>query len=232
MVVAIALSLPEWPLWGQPLAGPASPGVAERRIVWRPIPFGDQRYRLTLAYIRQHYDPQAEDIMLVPRMVVIHWTGSDSLQSVLATFTPAVLPAWRPDIRQAGAVNVSAQFVVDRDGTIYQLMPECWMARHTFGLNRLAIGLENVGGPQAPLTTAQVAANAWLVRDLVARYPTIDFLIGHHEYGRFRHTPLWQERDPTYFSGKQDPGPLFMRQLRQALPELPLWNNYVAGKRK
>jgi N-acetyl-anhydromuramyl-L-alanine amidase AmpD len=196
-----------------------APGV---RIIDRPIPFGPQRQALTLAYIRQHYDPQAADITITPQMIVLHWTATPSLAAALATFTPETLPPGRPELRRAGLVNVSAHFVVDRDGTIYQLMPTTWMARHTIGLNRLALGIENVGGPSAPLTAAQVDANAWLVRHLVSRHPTIQYLIGHHEYGAFRHTPLWQERDPGYFTGKQDPGAAFMQAVRSAVRELDL----------
>jgi N-acetyl-anhydromuramyl-L-alanine amidase AmpD len=192
------------------------------RIVDRPIPFGAQRHALTLDYIRQHYDPAATDITITPQMIVLHWTATSSLAATFATFTPDVLPSERSDIRRAGLVNVSAHFVVGRDGTIYQLMPTTWMARHTIGLNRLALGIENVGGPQAPLTAAQVEANAWLIRYLVAAYPTIRYVIGHHEYGKFRHTPLWQERDSHYFTGKQDPGAAFMQAVRSTIHDLGL----------
>ena len=36
----------------------------------------------------------------------------------------------------------SAQFLVDRDGTIYSLMPETFMARHVIGLNLSSIELK------------------------------------------------------------------------------------------
>ncbi|MGE3536907.1 MAG: N-acetylmuramoyl-L-alanine amidase [Candidatus Tectimicrobiota bacterium] len=196
--------------------------AAPERIIARPIPFGPQRQALTLDYIRQHYDPQATDISITPQMIVLHWSATASLAATLATFTPARLPPGRPALHRAGVLNVSAHFVVDRDGTLYQLMPTTWMARHIIGLNRLALGIENVGGPQAPLTAAQVEANAWLIRHLVTRHPTIKYLIGHHEYGRLRHTRLWQERDASYFSGKPDPGEAFMRAVRAAVHAMGL----------
>ena len=35
--------------------------------------------------------------------------------------------------------------MIDRDGTIYQLVPLAIMCRHTVGLNYTAIGIEHVG---------------------------------------------------------------------------------------
>src|SRR5437763_15099029 len=93
-------------------------------ILDKPIPFGEVRKKLTLDYIRAHYDPAATSIDIVPRMIVIHWTDSATLKSVLSTFEPEKLPFWRLDIRRGGAVNVSAQFAVGRDGAVYRLMPE------------------------------------------------------------------------------------------------------------
>jgi N-acetylmuramoyl-L-alanine amidase len=195
-------------------------------IVDRPISFGKLRQDLTLDYIRAHYDPAASSITIVPRIIVIHWTASSTLKSAFSTFDRERLPLWRYEIRRGGAVNVSSHFAVDRDGTIYRLMPETWMARHTIGLNRIAIGIENVGGPKLPLTAQQVAADAVLVRDLVARHRTIRYLIGHHEYLRFRGTPLWQERDSSYETGKQDPGDRFMEDLRARVADLRLGHTW------
>lgn len=209
----------------------ASPATEAPHIIQRPIPFGEYRKKLTLDYIRVHYDPAAQDINIVPRMIVLHWTASSSAKSALATFDPDEAPLYRWWVRRAGKVNVSAHFLVDRDGTIYQLMPIEWMARHTIGLNRVAIGIENVGGPRWPLTDKQVQANAELVRHLVVRLPTIQYLIGHQEYLSFRGTPLWEERDPSYATGKIDPGPDFLRKLREKVADLHLASHYKVPER-
>lgn len=187
-------------------------------IVDRPIPFGPERQALTLDYIRRHYDPAASRIDIEPTMVVVHWTDGPTAASAIATFTAARLSG-RPELKRGGVLNVSAQFVVDRDGTIYRLMPETRLARHTIGLNWTAIGIENAGGPRLPLTEAQLIANTWLVRDLASRYP-IHYLIGHFEYERFRNSPLWKERVRGYLTGKADPGPRFMARLRDQLKDL------------
>lgn len=198
---------------------------AAPRVLEEPIPFGELRSMLTLEYIRAHYDPAASSISISPRMVIVHWTGSPTLRSALATFRPERLRG-RPELARAGAVNVSAHYVVDRDGTIYHLVPDDRMARHAIGLNRSALGIENVGGPGSPLTEAQLAANAWLVRELKAKHPGLECLIAHREYGRFRGTPLWEERDGKYFTGKQDPDPGFMKRLRAQVADLGLEDSW------
>lgn len=188
------------------------------RIIDEPLPFGPHRQALTLAYIRAHYDAAATSIRIAPQMIVIHATETPSLDATLQLFRPEELPAQRSDIASGGAVNVSSHYLVDRDGTIYRLVPDTLMARHVIGLNRIAIGIENVGGGSyGALTARQMAADRWLVRYLRARYPAIRYLIGHCEYGRFRRSALWEERDSTYLTPKTDPGAEFMAALRHAL---------------
>ena len=61
---------------------------------------------------------------------------------------------------RGGRVNVSAHYLVARNGTIYRLMPDNWMARHCIGLNYDSIGIENVGGGKhGKLTRKQLEAN-------------------------------------------------------------------------
>jgi N-acetylmuramoyl-L-alanine amidase len=218
-----------WPVLAGTLCGAALAQVPQDRghIIDRPLPFGPRRQQLTLEYIRTHYDPAATSIRVTPRMIVIHATETASLDSTLQLFRPDTLPPFRSDIVRGGAVNVSSQYLVDRDGTIYRLVPDTVMARHVIGLNRIAIGIENVGGgPYPPLTPRQLEADRWLVQYLTKRYPSIRYLIGHCEYGRFRHTPLWEERDSTYITPKTDPGTAFMAQLRRALGRNDLAENY------
>jgi N-acetylmuramoyl-L-alanine amidase len=181
----------------------------------KPIAFGALREQLTLEYIRQHYDPRASSTTIQPVMIVVHWTASGTLQSAWNAFNAETLTS-RADIAGGGPLNTSAQFMIDRDGTAYQLMPETRMARHVIGLNRRAIGIENVGNND--LTAAQLEANALLIEDIARRY-RIRYVIGHLEYGRFKGSPLWEERDPRYFTVKPDPGAEFMRRLRARLAQ-------------
>lgn len=194
------------------------------RIVDRPISFSEERVDLTRAYMEERYGVSAPDIGIVPRIVVLHWTAIDDLEGSFRAFDREALAGSRSDLSGAGEVNVSVQFLVDRDGTVYRLMPETWMGRHTIGLNYDAIGVENVGGADGVdnLTDAQIDANIRLVRDLARRYPSVEYLIGHHEYRAFEGHPLWRETDPGYRTQKSDPGERFMDAVRSGLADLGL----------
>lgn len=207
-------------------SGGAEQAVQEHEIVSKPISFGENRTALTLDYIHVHYDSTVQDIMIDPLVIVVHWTAIPTFEETFDAFNPDTLPASRTGISRGGRVNVSSQFSVDRDGTIYQLMPDNWMARHTIGLNRIAIGIENVGSDDLPLTDAQLDADEWLVRHLKAKYPGIKYVIGHHEYLDFRDTPLWAEKDSTYFTMKIDPGDEYMARLRERVKDLRLLARY------
>jgi len=190
----------------------------------RPISFSADRVSATQRYIADHYGESPENISIVPYIIVLHWTAIDGFEETFATFDPEELGGSRPGLAAAGDLNVSIQFVVDRDGSIYRLMPETWMARHCIGLNYSAIGVENVGGGHGidNLTDEQIAANIRLVRYLAERYPTIRYLIGHMEYREFEGHPLWLELDEDYRTEKIDPGDRFMTAVRDAVADLGL----------
>lgn len=189
-------------------------------ILERPISFGPDRQALTIAYLQSRYDLPATTPVIKPRMVVLHWTAIPTLAGSFEAFQPERLPSARGDIQQAGALNVSAHYLIDRDGTIYHLLPDTLMARHTIGLNHCAIGIENVGGTEdTPLTPEQLEANTRLVRSLAKTYP-IQYLIGHYEYTAFEGHPLWLEKDSGYRTTKTDPGEDFMRKVRNELSDL------------
>ena len=188
----------------------------QKQFVEIPIIFDEQRIELTKEYLSQRYGLDQETPEIVPRMIVLHWTAIPTLKKSFEAFNRSTLPNWRPDIESVSGLNVSAHFLVDRDGTIYQLMPETVMARHTIGLNHCAIGIENVGGtPQTPLTRKQLKANVFLVSQLASKYP-IEYLIGHQEYMQFEEHPLWLEVDSGYRTQKTDPGMDFMEKVRKA----------------
>ena len=203
-------------------AAPPAPTLPKIQIVDRPIKFDAERVRLTIEYRRLHQGKQFLTVEIEPKLIVLHYTGGNSADGTWRYFNRTRSEGSRKKLAKAGAVNVSAHFVVDRDGTIFRLMPENRMARHCIGLNHIAIGVENVGdGKKHPLTPQQVEANAKLVRYLAAKHP-ITHLIGHHEYRAMEGSPLFLELDPKYRNRKPDPGPEFMKKVRARVADLNL----------
>ena len=189
-------------------------------IIDKPITFDQERSELTLEYLEQHYGLKQNNPTINPKMVVVHWTVIPTLQKSFEAFDPSKLPEWRPDIANASALNVSAQFLIDQDGAIYQLLPETTMARHVIGLNHCAIGIENVGGTgDKQLTKKQLKSNIILIRHLKKKYPDIDYVVGHFEYTYFEGHDLWLEKDDGYRTEKTDPGVDFINTIRKRTSE-------------
>jgi len=189
-------------------------------IIDKPIIFDETRTQLTLDYLSDRYGLEQELPIIVPKMIVLHWTAIPTFEGSFDAFERPILPYWRPDIKSVSGLNVSSQFMIDQDGSIYRLMPETNMARHVIGLNHCAIGVENVGGTaDRPLTEAQLKANIRLVKYLTEKYK-IEYLIGHYEYPYFEGHPLWLEKDDGYRTQKTDPGGDFMQKVRDATKNL------------
>jgi len=90
-------------------------------------------------------------------MIVLHCTEAD-LQSTIQEFKS-------PNGRQ-----VSAHYVIDVTGDIYQMVQDSERANHARGANQTSIGIEHVRRPDQPIAKAQSNASASLVRWLLAEY--------------------------------------------------------------
>jgi N-acetylmuramoyl-L-alanine amidase len=161
------------------LAAPAA-SVAPPKlpIVWKPIPFGAQRKAETAAYARHHYGIDTWRLVR-PRVIVEHYTASETFSSAYSTFAADV-----PDSELHELPGVCAHFVIDRDGTVYQLVSLTTMCRHTVGLNYTAIGIEHVGTSDAEILAnpRQLGASLRLTVWLMSRYGIeVRNVIGHNE---------------------------------------------------
>jgi N-acetyl-anhydromuramyl-L-alanine amidase AmpD len=185
------------------------------------ISYNARRKELSLEYLKTRHGLIQSSPVITPRMIVLHYTGGGTFESNFNYFNQTEIEAARENNRKQSKLNVSAHFLIDRDGSIYQLMDDTSFARHTIGLNYCAIGIENVGNEKNPLTKEQVAANVQLIRHLCKKH-RIEYLIGHSEYTKFRNTPLWKETDPNYINNKADPGDNFLKQVRDQIKDLNL----------
>jgi N-acetylmuramoyl-L-alanine amidase len=129
-----------------------------------------------------------------PNFVIIHHTGSSSVARALRTLTDP-------------AREVSAHYVIARDGTVYQLVDERARAWHAgdsqwggmTDLNSASLGIELDNNGAEPFPDVQISALLALLTDLQQRYriPARNFL-GHADIAPKR---------------KADPSPYFPWQL-------------------
>ena len=155
------------------LAAPAKPAVVQK-----PIPFDAARRAQTAAYANRHYGLRTWRLTH-PRVIVEHYTGSTTFASAWNTFASDA-----PDVELHELPGTCAHFVIDRDGTIYQLVPLTTMCRHTVGLNWTAIGIEHVGTSDAQILSnpRELAASLRLTLWLMYRYGiSLPNVIGHSE---------------------------------------------------
>lgn len=89
--------------------------------------------------------------------IVLHCTEG-SLASTLAEF------------QKSGGRQVSAHYVIDRNGDIYQMVSDSDRANHCMGANENSIGIEHVGSETDLLAAPQAAASAALIRWLLEQY--------------------------------------------------------------
>jgi N-acetylmuramoyl-L-alanine amidase len=164
---------------------------AKPAIVSKPIPFGSQRRAETTQYAARHYGLHTWRLEH-PKVIVEHYTASNSFSSAWSTFASDA-----PDAELGEKPGTCAHFVIDRDGTIYQLVPLNTICRHTVGLNWTAIGIEHVGTSDASIlqNPKQIAASLKLTLWLMHRFGiSLPNVIGHNEsltsrYRRERYAP-------------------------------------------
>jgi len=118
-------------------AAPPSPAEIKPEIVRKKIPFGARRKRQMAAYSRRHYGDR-EWRLSDPQVIVEHYTDGTSFDSAWNTFA-----ADSPHLGELP--GTCAHFIIDTDGTIYQLVNLGIRCRHAIGMNWTAFGIEHVG---------------------------------------------------------------------------------------
>jgi beta-N-acetylhexosaminidase len=150
-----------------------------------------------------------------PKVVVQHITVTSDFESVYNTFANDV-----PDPELNELPGTCSHFVVDRDGTIYQLVPLAIMCRHTVGLNHRSVGIEHVARTDAELlgNDRQLAASHRLTRWLACRFGIERRdVIGHNES---LSSPYHEERVPRLRT--QTHGDMTRASMRTYKSDLPV----------
>lgn len=154
------------------------------------IPFDAKRKAEMAAYAERHYGLSTYRLT-APKVIVEHYTQGPDARSAYNTFARDV-----PDPELHELPGTCAHFVIDTDGTIYQLVPLTLMCRHTVGLNYTAIGIEHAGfsDQQVLSNEAQLRASLALTQWLRCRFGiATENVIGHNES---LNSPLHHERVP------------------------------------
>jgi hypothetical protein len=140
-----------------PSPDPTPHPPAKPPIVWKPITFGADRRAQMAAYSQRHYGDSST--VLDPKVIVLHYTAGSTADSAWQTFQSN-----QPNVGELpGTV---AHFIVDKDGSILQLIPLHLRGRHTIGLNHVAIGIEFV--------QEAGAGDTWAVGQIFHRHAQID----------------------------------------------------------
>ena len=164
-------------------------------------------------YAQRHYGLTTHRLER-PKVIVQHITVTSDFESVYNTFANNA-----PDPELNELPGTCTHFVVDRDGTIYQLVPLSIMCRHTVGLNHVSIGIEHVARTDAEFlgNRRQLAASHRLTRWLVCRFGIERRdVIGHNES---LSSPYHEERVARLRT--QTHGDMTRASMRDYLDDLP-----------
>ena len=103
------------------------------------------------------------------RRIVLHYTTASNAQSTISWF-------------QHNPKSVSAHYIVDKNGDIYQMVHDSERAHHCKGANADTIGIEHVAVAGDNLTGQQQSATVALIKWLAAEYDIDSKNITGHEF--------------------------------------------------
>jgi N-acetylmuramoyl-L-alanine amidase len=150
--------------------------AAKPPIMWKPIPYGSTRRRQMAAYSKRHYGTWSWHLD-TPHVIIEHYTDGTSFSSVWNYMAA--------NVQHNGEYpGVCSHFIVDTDGTIYQLAPLDVRCRHAVGMNYTAIGIEHVGTSDQMVLNdrRQMHSSIRLTLWLMERFHiNIGNVIGHNE---------------------------------------------------
>jgi len=173
VLVAVALCTPAGP---RVAADSSSSSVRKPHVTWRAIPFGAKRRHETGGYSRRHYGVWRWRLRH-PKVIVEHYTGGTSFSAPWNTFAS-------DSVHLGELPGTCAHFIIDTDGTVYQLVSLHTRCRHTMGLNYTAIGIEHVGTSDGAVlgNARQIRASYRLTLWLMAAFHIqLRNVIGHSE---------------------------------------------------
>lgn len=200
--------------------------TAPKVLAWM-LPYQDWEQEYALYFYRMTGRNQT---LLQPEYIVMHYTVSRDARSVWDSFVAGA----RMDQGDYGFVfgHPSVHFMIDKDGSTYQLLPTSFRCTGAYGLNHKAISIEMVAWDENELhgQIAQMQASFCLVHQLCRElHIPPQKVIGHFEVscGRYligdyldRADSKWPNCYPPKFF-RFDPGLSYMAWLRSWLLHHP-----------
>jgi hypothetical protein len=140
------------------------------RIVIDHIPYDRDRKSQMAGYSHRHYGRRVWRLRN-PKVLVLHFTAGSSYQGARGTFASN-------SPNRGELPGVCAHYIIDKDGTAYEVVSPRIRCRHAIGLNYTAVGIEMV----------QEAGESshWADRQILNRRPQIRAALRLARYLRAR----------------------------------------------
>lgn len=193
-------------------ANRVEPSTLKPAVIWKKIPFGAKRKHQMAAYSKRHYGRRTWRLV-DPQVIVEHYTDGTSAQSAWNYFAA--------NVRHLNEMpGVCSHFLVDADGTVFQLVNLGARCRHAIGMNWTAIGIEMVGTSDRQILRNRVELRAALRLTLwlMARFGIgAGNVIGHAEILRspYHHERYDSWRCLTHADWQHGDMQVFRRKLRR-----------------
>jgi N-acetylmuramoyl-L-alanine amidase len=203
-----------------PGAGSQNVTTGGAMIIKKHLPFTEweQEYR---EYFQQYY--RTSDLTLKPRMITLHYSGTENFARLWHTFVNG-------GVYDGKKGHLSVHFVVDKDGSIYELMPLNRKSRGTYGVNHVTISINLIGRNEQELISnnKQLRTSFALVRWLMKRYNIPkEKVLAHTEVAIGKelvpeYTDFYDTKFPDHYppgAHTRGPGRSYMYKLRYFLLE-------------
>jgi N-acetyl-anhydromuramyl-L-alanine amidase AmpD len=195
---------------------------APRLVDWM-LPYQDWEEEYRNYFQRHYHDPS---LTFKPSAIVMHYTVTPDAFSVRKSF----LRGCNMSNGDKGTVfgHVSVQLMIGPTGTVYQLLPLDRRCTGAYGVNHVALSIEMVARNENELMSRpkQLWSSFCLVRYLMRRFDIpANKVYAHYEVSTGvsvvpEYTDYNDETYPDCYppsSARSDPGPNYMRWLRQYL---------------
>lgn len=205
---------------------PGPPGIVENTgekgavVIKKHLPYQDWADEYN-EYFKSHYHDDKPG--LKPKLIVIHYSKTPDFAKLWWTFVNGGNYEGKPG-------HLSVHYVVDKDGTVYELIPPDRKARGTYGVNHVAISIDLVGAGEMEVlhNKKQMDVSFALVKWLMNKFKIRkDKVLAHYEVAKGKamvpeYTDYYDTKYPdSYPPGSQGrgPGKAYMAKLRYYLSE-------------